>query len=222
MKRKYGIMRRRPYRTYPRALPRPARNRYIPPLKCQNVFIKRMVEYPPFTVSTTPFTWNNSNYAFKLVDVPSFGELTGLFDQYRILKVKITWIPQLQNVVNNSNSNNWVGAPFLYHTSSDDGTVNLSTKLEAFQDSSIVRVKNPYENFSLTLTPKVQFEVQTALAIAGAAPKGNTWLDTDNPNVNHYGAAIGGYIQQVGTIVLFNPHVYSVQCEFHMEFKNPK
>jgi len=198
------------------------RNRYVPPLNCQNIVIKRMVEFPPFTMSTSAFTWTNANYAFKLVDVPSFGELTGLFDQYRILKVKLTWIPHWKDVPINTEFAVGAATPIIFITKSLDGTQNLSTKLEAFQDSSIVRVAEPRKNFSLSLTPNVQFEVQTALTIAGAAPKGNTWLDTENPNVNHYGAAIGGYIPQTFGTPLINPNVYTIQCEYTMEFKNPK
>jgi len=124
-------MRRRPYSSYRRALPRPPRSRYVPRPVCQNVFIKRMVEYPPFTVSGIPFTWNSSNYSFKLLDVPSFGELTGLFDQFRILKVKVTWIPHFRDAQRDTSTNNAYASPIIYYTSSDDGTSNLTTKLEA-------------------------------------------------------------------------------------------
>ena len=208
-------------RSTARAVPRPVRSTYTA-RPTRNMQIRRVVEFPPFIMSQTANVWNKANYSFRLVDVPSYGELAALFDQYRLLKVKLTWIPQFKDIPVDPEFNIGAGTPIIYITKSDDGTQNLNDKLDAFQDSHAIRIDNCRKNFSITVTPHVQLEVQTSLAIAGAAPKTNVWLDTANPSVTHYGAAIGGYIPQAFGSLLINTNSFTIQCEYFMEFKNPK
>lgn len=222
MKRKYAAMRRRPYNSYRRAALRPMRSRYVPRPVCSNVVITRRVEFPPFVLTPTANVWNNTNYSFRMVDVPSFGELTSLFDQYRITSVKLTWIPTYKNLHTQLAPFPSIASPVLYVAPSEDGTSNLTTKLTAFQDSALKMIADPYKNFTVTLKPSVQFEVATTLTIAGASPKSNVWLDCDNPSVIHNGCAIAGYIPEINGTLLYNPCSYTCQCDYTIELKNPK
>jgi len=135
--------------------------------------------------------WSSRSFTFRLSDLPGYTEFTNLYDQYKIEKVKLHFLPRYSETVPGSTTSPWVTNSLLWNCTSDDGTQRLFTENDALQASAAkMRVTN--DPFTIWVKPKFQVEVSTALAFANAKPD-TGFLDCDNFGVVHYGHEIGGY-----------------------------
>jgi hypothetical protein len=139
--------------------------------------------------------WFSQVYSFRLDDLVAYTELTNLFDQYKIEKVKLTYFPRYSETNAPTvvlNAGLFTTNTLLWNAVSDDGTTLLSTQNNALQRMNAkMRIAN--KPFSVWVPkPKYQIEVATTLAIAGARPS-TGWLDCDNFGVTHWGHEIAGY-----------------------------
>jgi len=196
----------------------------IPRHVCEkSISISRTMEYANFSMPLTSNTWAATNYSFALTNLPAYTEFTELFDQYKITGIKVTFMPLYRDsLLGVASTASAIATPNIWIAASDDGSQNLSTQIKAMQVQNARMISDPYKPFSIFLKPKFILETVVGLGIAGTHSKSGGWLDTDNPNVLHYGLAIGGDSPGVPATTSFNPMVYSVFAKYYMQFKDPR
>jgi len=153
-------------------------------------YLTRTVEKASF--STLGAAWYNQVYSFTIGDLPNYTELTNLFDQYKIEKVKLSFFPRYsENIasipVGTIASTNTI----LWNVSSDDGTTLMPTQNNALQCMA-AKMRTGTDPFVVWCKPKFQLEAATSLAIASAKPS-TGFIDCDNYSVIHSGHEIAGY-----------------------------
>lgn len=181
--------------------------------------ITRKCEKATFTMAAVTGTWTQSNYVFRLGDLPGFGEMTSMFDQYQITSIRIDVLPRYRDQTLGQGTSA-VATPFILMAECNDGSQNLFTKSQALQTSNAVHVKDPYKPFGMTIRPKFLVETAVGVGIAASYSK-NGWIDTDNNQVDHYGFALAGDTPGYGTSA-FNPLVYDIYATFTIKLRNPR
>lgn len=214
-KRSYKLKRR--YRRKPKLVKRMPSN----VLSCV-----RQYRATPFTL-TYSVGYSYTSYMFNLGGLPNYTEFTNLFDAYRILAVKITFIPSVSSndAGNVLNATNWGYQPTIWTGVDKNGfswtgatypTINTENAIVQNNNAKIVR--NPLKPFSIYIkNPAVELGVVASATLVGGGNRARQWIDTDNYSVNHYGAFIGGLIPN-GTAnfsVVYNPII-----KYYMQFKN--
>lgn len=146
-----------------------------------------------------------SSINFTLSQVPSFGEFTALYDQYKIKAVKCTLIPRHTEVALSgtiTQGNMW--SVFDY----DDSIIptSLDTLLQ-YQNTKRTRMNQTHSRY---LKPMVRMLASGATG----APKRNQWIDVADSSLEHYG--IKFWFDSRGTA----PVTYDVQIKYYLAFKN--
>jgi len=195
MKRSFGSL-REPYVDPCPGAPSKRRGRVA--YRARSNYSTKRITYLTRTVEKTAFTtlgaaWFSQKYSFTLGDLPFYTELTSLFDQYKIEKVKMTFFPRYsENTAPNTASVALFNTnTILWNVSSDDGTTLLPTQNNALQCMA-AKMRSVNEPFSVWVKPKYQLEAATSLAIASARPS-TGFIDCDNYSVIHSGHEIAGY-----------------------------
>lgn len=139
--------------------------------------------------------------AWRLQDIPSYGEYTALFDQYKICMVKQKWVftnaPQAEGTFTTASM-----STFHYAIDNNDATPASSlSNLEEYQryKNRIIAAEKP---FTIAVKP-----TWLGMAYDGALGAGYTskrgWIATSDPGVYHYGikwAIIPGLGGVAGTV----------------------
>lgn len=184
------------------------------------VSIKRTVTFTDQQVSNS---WSCAGYAFTLAMLPSYTEFTQLFEQYRIMAIKLKFLPCFsQNDQEQSNANSaatapWAVNPRMYVAIDKDGQANTGSESAIQQYGGCRVISEPLKAFSVYIkNPCVQLGTANAITIVGGAAKARQWIDTDNYNVQHYGCAVGGVIPFTSAGYAFR---YYVVATYYMQFK---
>lgn len=199
VRRRRRTMRRRTTR---RRLP--MRNRALsirrPPVKALKVHhFKRMYKGDPITTGGADI-FIGLNFALSYL--PNATDFTNLFDQYRINKVVVKYIPN--------------------RTEASAGTASelegQFTSVLDFNDATPVASMNElyeYENFRLTrgtrihtrvFTPASIDAIQGAPGIQTGNPTWKQWISTQYPDVPHFGMKVGIEANPLGAIA-YVPYV---------------
>lgn len=144
--------------------------------------------------STTSGAGVQSNAAgamsFSLSGLPNASEFTALFDQYKIMKVKLDFIPFGDNVnlpistMSGANALVSPGGPLITAIDYDDSNVpTAASDLLQYQASRVVPVP---KRLKMTLRPKFAIEVYRSTVATGYGARSG-WLDCANPDIPHYG-----------------------------------
>lgn len=155
---------------------------------------------------------------FTLDSVPAYTEFTALFDQYRIMWVRVDFFPssQMREVVVN---NNYDTPPFFTAIDYDDGIAPAS--LDALmQYANCRRHQQLDKKFSVFIRPRCLGMVYlTAIATAYQLAPYGSWLDCATANVPHYGLHYG-----CGPVALVQGDVtlYNFTVTYCLEFKNTR
>lgn len=133
-------------------------------------------------------TYLNS-YQFSLNQVgPNISAFTQLYDQYKIRKVVMTFVPKFNSSdIDAAGTTGGNLSMFASCLDFDDNSIPLAfgDVLER-QNAKLHRSKI----ITRVLKPCVNFNVSTGLT-AGVSTKQSPWLDTNAINVPHYGVKIG-------------------------------
>lgn len=137
-------------------------------------------------------------YTFKAADIPQFQQFAGLFDQYRIMAVKMTFLPT-------SNTNDTVNQGGTFASSIDlDGDLSIVTFNQLLQCAntktspwSCAGGMTPYK--AVYLKPRANNALITEVNAQGQPASFSTqladpmrWIDiADRGNTIHYGVNIG-------------------------------
>ena len=148
----------------------------------RTVAIKRT--YQATTVGTDTGTFKAIGaYDFKLSYLPAYTDFTNLFDQYRIVKVKIEFIPNLTG-------NGAPGNPGLYsifHMAVDHTDVGTPANTAEILQYDQHRTVQPFKPFSMTFKPAPSAQYFNTLTSSGYGPRAGAWIDGSSPAIAHYG-----------------------------------
>lgn len=205
------VIRRRRFRRRPRRIPRPMRR-----MQPKIYSFKRNCELANIT-TTALVTPTEFAYNFKLSDLDNNSEFVGLFDQYRIKGVRITFYPPVNvSFVSTSNAPNPIGE-FYTALDYDDGTVPTGlADINQYQTCRRTYFNKPHTRYLKPLA------VQSGVYQSGGALTGyrslpsNTWFDCAYPNVIYYGVKGAYAISQAN---LATQLLIRVSCTYYLQFR---
>lgn len=154
-------------------------------------------------------------FRFCLAQASNITDVTNLFDNYRIAKVKLTFACSF----NSAEPSAAVGPiPMINYCYDPDDNQPLPNREKVLENGYCVS-KRMDKTFSVTLKPRAQQTVTGGLAAAGGMLPTNTWLDCDSTQIYHYGLKIwiDDFPYNAATSDLFG---FTVTPTFYLEAKN--
>lgn len=159
---------------------------------------------------------SHASMYFTLNDLPQVTAFTGLYDQYKITKVKVSFIPMVtQNAVISTAAE--VSNPGLFGTVIDYDDNNALTTFAQYEE---------YQNFKFqpcisTKTMTRTFRPHIAIAayqssFAGFGNKANMWLDCASPTIQHYGLKF--YADPYASTLV--PQTWQIMATYWLSFRN--
>lgn len=146
---------------------------------------------------------------FNLNQLPSASEFTVLFDQYRIDKIKVVFMPRGDSAEAGTNNNNTKLFTVLDY---DDDTAVAS--IDALCQYENVKCSSVLKDHTRVLVPKFANAVyQSAVATAYGPSTG--WLDCNNSTVPHYGI-------KYGVSAVAGANIVDIKTTYYLSFKNTR
>lgn len=163
---------------------RPTRKTYksrVPRSVKQRTFnIKRTFDAGNIASQPSSPNFTLGSFQCALSQLPGYTEFTNLFDQYRINKVRIDFIPcATQNGLNTTFN--------LFHMCVDHTDVTAPTVPSDVYQYDNHRTVRPYQPFSLTYKPAIAATYWQGTTASGYGPKSGAWVDSKSPGCAHYG-----------------------------------
>lgn len=126
---------------------------------------------------------------FSLSSLPSYTEFQALFDMYRILKVKVDFLPCFNSGDANEATSGGNSFAIPYMTISpdyDNADVPVNEyQMNQYGKAKIVRLDKP---FSMTVKPRVATQVYKDATTSGYGQgRYGQWIDSSSAGVEHYG-----------------------------------
>lgn len=121
-------------------------------------------------------------YKFALSDVPNYTEFTSLYDQYQLKAVQLTFIPRY-NVATNL-------TPIAQLWSIVDYDASFPTTQPGFLQYQNLHMTRGTSLHKRYIRPQCLGELFNNLTTSAYSTRRNTWIDTADPNVPHYGMAL--------------------------------
>jgi hypothetical protein len=150
----------------------------------------------------------DAGFLFKLNDLTDYTKWTTLFDQYRLVKVEVMGFPiNDQNQVGSGANQSELRTAVDY----DNTTAFGADLLGPFGDS--VRIHYSTAQWKRVLKPRIAMAAYKG-ALTGFANMNAQWIDSANPDVQHYGLR---YYLPVSTGTVPTWRVYA---KYHLEFRN--
>lgn len=145
----------------------------------------------PFTLPVAFSSNEGANGYFSLNDLPNVTEFTNLFDAYRLMGVKMSfiWNANVVNFVQQTTAGtltNNFGIPILYWAPDhDDG--GFTTTLNELRQYSGFRQRRMDRPITIFVRPRTSSSVyKGALASAYKENNRKTWIDAANPDVQYF------------------------------------
>lgn len=123
--------------------------------------------------------------------LPSFGEITELYAQYRINKVKIKWVPSY-NMVDGIQTTTQVNSNLLFYgtTKNRNGSAaDFNTENEFLESTDAQWAKPITTPRKWYYTPNVLQENYRSITTTGYSFNYKKWLNSTDNDVPHYGFA---------------------------------
>lgn len=149
-------------------------------------------------------------YHFTFASTPAVTEFTTLFDQYRINKIAVKFVPNFTGSDLNPGTT-YVALPNI-HTVLDYDSSTDPTSIDELLQYDTYRLRKGGRPFTMVWTPAVEMDVG---GVSGAGLKFKQWLDCATTSIKHYGIrlaveAAGGTV----TTAKYIPYVtYYFSCK---------
>lgn len=170
--------------------------------------IRGQITVAPSTTVPTSIAWQ-----FRLNTVSNFAEFTSLYDNYRINKVVVKFVPRSTN---NAQGANERGNFYSCLDFNDDTAFTASTAVADILERSNVRITRSTSVHTRVFTPALSAAAYRAGATFAYSPKFKQWVDMTYPDCAHYGLKF----------VIANQDdldmVYDYFITYYMSFKNVK
>lgn len=147
--------------------------------------------------------------SFTLDSVANSSEFSNLFDQYRIVKIRVNWLSQTNAIASRTSD---VVGHILTAVDFDDSTGYANEG--AILQNTTVQIHQAYESFHIDFQPCVQSETAGSSA-SKVTP--SPWLDCGFNAVPHHG--IKYFIPVCPTL---NVPAWDVFVEYFFEFRSPR
>lgn len=167
-----------------------------------------------FTVGslTVPVaTTNLQGVAFTLADLPDYGDFTALYDQYKILGIKVKWLPRGNS--SDIQAQNSISRFFSVIDRDDDATPTSIDQLTQYESCKMTPTTGVHSRY---FKPSIRREIPNAIGGTAHEVTGPQWIDVTNANVKHYGIklAVQGPLSGTGSIY------FDAQVTMYLAFKN--
>lgn len=155
-------------------------------------------------------------FVFSLTDMPGYTQFTTMYDQYRINKIKVTFIPMCDIVTAGDSSSGTQKGRICFKSDFDDATT--PTSILEILNSTHSKCRSYPKNFSYTLIPTSLAVTYETDVTSGYAPKRRQWIDCNDP-VKYYG--LKGFMEQFIVNSDVNKSMkYKVYARYWVTFKN--
>lgn len=156
----------------------------------------------------------NFAYEFALSNVPNYTEFSNLYDAYKIMAVKLEFIPRHTEAVMEPPSlsttlNSSIHSVLDYDDANTLTALNDYVQYESYKNTRGNRTHKRY------LVPAME-QSASALGVNTLAVQAKRkWLDTDVPQVAHYGVKV--YFEPANVTT-----VYDIKTTYYLAFKQVK
>lgn len=170
----------------------------------------KRVMYTTAFVTTSTLAATSGAMDFSLSRLPNYTEFTALYDQYKINRVRVEFVPRagLSELGNGAGTVN-----FFTYLDYDDSTAPTNFS-ELLQRPTLKRSKVTSRHVR-TLRPAVAKPIYKDGLTFGYG-QGRGWIDCVNPDVPHYG--IKYYAEQVGSAAALS--AYDLMVTYYVSFKS--
>lgn len=131
---------------------------------------------------------------FALTNAAQRSEITDLFDNYRISRIKLTFNFSMTGAPSDANSGGaftpvGLSAMPMLHGCYDPDDAGVVATRESVLASGYARTRRLDKPFSVTIVPRAQNVISGAggAAVSGGLLPITQWLDSSSPDVPHYG-----------------------------------
>lgn len=218
-KRKRMPVRGRPYkrrRIFPARVPRAPRT-----MRNNQLTIKRTWYQTnwQFATATTAGFWQY--FQFELATIPNLVEYTGLFDEYKINAIKLTFRPRYDSIdVGDAAAATSLPQAYLHYVVDGGNTVTPagiynSATLNSFLEHDGVKTRTLNRPVSIYFKPKVIMEASSNQAGRVVGPG---WFRTTAQNVAHRGVHV--FLQQNNFATSNTQIALDVYYTYYMQLKN--
>lgn len=146
------------------------------------VSIKRTYQAADYNSNASVYSAANS-YSVALSACPGYTDFTNLFDSYRIVKVRIDFMPNLTG----NPANALPGLYNMFHMAVDHTDVSVPSQSGDVLQYDQHRSVQPYRPFSITWKPAPSSAYYNSATLSGYGPVPGAWIDSSSPAVPHYG-----------------------------------
>lgn len=131
---------------------------------------------------TTIVSNANGAFQFQLNDMPNYTEFSTLFDCYKIVGIKLHFLPYIQENIDLTKVFGQVATCIDYTDASTPATFN---EVLEYQNAKLHIPTN--RGFTLYFRPRAAVAIYDGLTTAYAQSDPKTWINTSNPDVPYYG-----------------------------------
>lgn len=154
-------------------------------------------------------------YEFTLSQIPNYTELSALYDQYKIMKIHVTFRPRY-NVNSASVAATGIALPYLHWVVDHDDATTPSTTVNTFLENSRVKSVVLDRPRTVTLEPHILTEIYKTSVTTGYGnkPCRKQWIDMSDTSLQMFGLK---FFIECPNMTL-NDHIcdvyykYEVQC----------
>lgn len=183
-------------------------------------FKRSYVTSMQITMSVGVSTESHGSFSFKLSDLASSADFTGLFDRYRLTKVRMRFIPRIsqQSVAGAQVATTQESPPIITVIDYDDAATTADyTTLVQYENATVHQAFKP---FTVIIRPRFAVAAYGAGVFTSYANMSDkTWLDVASPDIQYYGL-------KWATTVYSNTNsgnqYYDVFMDYYLQFKNPR
>lgn len=187
--------------------------------------VVKTVRLPDFNLTTMPNTPTFAFYDFDPTDILEWSSYAGLYDEYRLRKVNITFESKFtMNAMSLSAdpANNvlcYFNNRFYTHFDVNDKIV--PTTIAYFLNRSGVRYTKLNRKHSRTISPRILEDTDDALFV-NRIQSTNPWLSTVTPVGDYVGIKVGveEYFNDTGPQL--QPISYNVYVTYTIDFRRPQ
>lgn len=158
-------------------------------------------------------------WKFRLSDLPDYTEFTELFEYYRITGVRIRY------TFNGTNASLPIGNSYAFMPSimyaQDLNDAIAETRPDLMQHDKVT-FKSLNRPGSVFIRPKTQVMMYEGVAGTGYAEGVNKWINTSDPNVEHYGwkYSVNGDLEGGAGATAMGKMIFLIT--YYIEFKGAK
>lgn len=161
----------------------------------------------------------NLSWLFRISDVPNAINFKTIYEQYRINKIVVKFIPMASQVVQNTVSTGGAVSAGILATVldwSNSSTLAFLSDYEQYQNFKFQGVFSRREHTRI-FKPSIIENAQAGTGVGQVVAK-NKWLSFTDTETNHFGIKI--YLDAAPDTTVSQS--FWVQCKFYVAFKNVK